>query len=84
VAKAFPLLHVMSESWNWDCPSGGTEEVPHPFDLLEYWLKNANKGVRELVVVGQDSAPRFVAFATILAYTVTPFTVSLAFSVAIT
>jgi hypothetical protein len=33
-------------------PSGKIEEVQHAFDLMEYWLKNGNESVRELVVIG--------------------------------
>ena len=33
-------------------PSGKIEEVRHAFDLMEYWLKNGDKSVRELVVIG--------------------------------
>ena len=33
-------------------PSGKTEEVRHAFDLMEYWLNNGDKGVRDLVVIG--------------------------------
>lgn len=33
-------------------PSGKTEDVQHAFDLMEFWLTNGNKGVRELVVIG--------------------------------
>jgi hypothetical protein len=33
-------------------PSGKIEEVQHAFDLMEYWLKNGNESVRELVMIG--------------------------------
>jgi hypothetical protein len=33
-------------------PSGKIEEVQHAFDLMEYWLKNGSKGVRDLIVIG--------------------------------
>jgi hypothetical protein len=33
-------------------PSGKTEEVQQAFDLMEYWLKNGNESVRELIVIG--------------------------------
>ena len=33
-------------------PSGRTEDVQRVFDLMEYWLKNGNGSVQNLVVVG--------------------------------
>jgi len=33
-------------------PREKIEEVQHAFDLMEYWLKNGNESVRELVVIG--------------------------------
>ena len=33
-------------------PSGKTEETKHVFELMEYCLKNGDKSLRELVVIG--------------------------------
>ena len=33
-------------------PSGQTEEVQRVFDLMEQWLVNGNKKVRDIVVIG--------------------------------